>query len=438
MKPDTQAAAYNPPPGHDDEIDLFELAAGLWRRKWLIAGATAAAGSLALVYLLVSTPVFQAKAYLRPPLASQLVRINETGVLTIDSDGAFKRVVAEARSLDAQRAVFKTNLEGFLKDAPTGTADEDALFLNAFSPRIQLDIRGNGKNGTDSDELGLTIAFQHPDPVYSAAVANELARVAEERALRSVLDEMQSSLRTKIQALNEQILQEERVLREGSADKIARMQEQDKLWRLQLQDQISTLKSKARQLREDRVARLEEALAIAGRLGLENPAPVSMLSRDQGYTNPPALAADRFTEEEPLFLRGSRMLEAELAVLRDRQSDAHMHPELRELEQKLALLDNNREIEILRGRENYRAFTENTEELRAQIARLEGFLKQMYDSVQMMRVDQHAIPPSSPIKPRKALVMAVALMAGALLGILAALILNAVDNRHRERELPGS
>jgi LPS O-antigen subunit length determinant protein (WzzB/FepE family) len=286
MKPDTQAASYNPPPGYDDEIDLFELVAGLWRRKWLIAGSTLAAGILAIIYLLASTPTFEAKAYLRPPLASQLVRINETGVLNIDSDGAFNRVVAEARSLDAQRAVFKANLEGFLEDAPAGQ-DDDALFLDAFIPRIQLDIRGNGKNDTSSDELSLTIAFQHWSPAYSAAVANELARVAEERALRGVLDELQSSLRTKIQALNEQILQAEGVLREGSDDKIARMQEQDKLWRLQLQDRINTLKDKARQLREDRIARLEEALAIASRLGLDNPAPVSMLSRDQGYTNPP-------------------------------------------------------------------------------------------------------------------------------------------------------
>nr|WP_269473300.1 Wzz/FepE/Etk N-terminal domain-containing protein [Kineobactrum salinum] len=414
-------------------MDLFELIAGLWHRKWLIAGLTLTAGILAVIYLLISTPTFEAKTYLRPPLASQLVSINETGVLEIDPESAFNRVAFEARSLDVQRAVFEANQEGFLQDTPTQQLNEGALFMDAFTPKVQLDIRGNGKNDTNSDELRLTIAFQHWNPAYSARVANDLARVAEERALRSVLDELQSSLRTKIQGLEEQIVQEELVLSEGSEDKIARLQEQDELWRLQLQDKINTLKSKARQLREDRIARLEEALAIASRLGLEDPAPVSLLQRDQREPNWMATAVDRPAEEEPLFLRGTRMLEAELAVLRDRKSDEHMHPELRELEQELALLEHNREVEILQSRESYRAFAENTQELRAQIARLEGFLKQMYDQVQMMRVDQQAIPPSRPIKPRKTLVVAVALMLGAVLGLVLALILNAVDTRRQEQ-----
>ncbi|QIB65965.1 hypothetical protein G3T16_11590 [Kineobactrum salinum] len=388
---------------------------------------------MAVIYLLISTPTFEAKTYLRPPLASQLVSINETGVLEIDPESAFNRVAFEARSLDVQRAVFEANQEGFLQDTPTQQLNEGALFMDAFTPKVQLDIRGNGKNDTNSDELRLTIAFQHWNPAYSARVANDLARVAEERALRSVLDELQSSLRTKIQGLEEQIVQEELVLSEGSEDKIARLQEQDELWRLQLQDKINTLKSKARQLREDRIARLEEALAIASRLGLEDPAPVSLLQRDQREPNWMATAVDRPAEEEPLFLRGTRMLEAELAVLRDRKSDEHMHPELRELEQELALLEHNREVEILQSRESYRAFAENTQELRAQIARLEGFLKQMYDQVQMMRVDQQAIPPSRPIKPRKTLVVAVALMLGAVLGLVLALILNAVDTRRQEQ-----
>ncbi len=124
-------------------------------------------------------------------------------------------MVYEARSLDAQRAVFKANLEGFLQDVPAEQLDEGALFLDDFTPKVQLDIQGNGKNDTSSDELNLTIAFQHWNPAYSATVANELARVAEERALRSVLDELQSSLRTKIQSLKEQILQAELVLSEG-------------------------------------------------------------------------------------------------------------------------------------------------------------------------------------------------------------------------------
>ncbi|MEP1596198.1 MAG: GNVR domain-containing protein, partial [Halieaceae bacterium] len=125
-------------------------------------------------------------------------------------------------------------------------------------------------------------------------------------------------------------------------------------------------------------------------------------------------------------------LGAELAVLRARTSDDQQITELRELEKKLQLLANNREIESLQARENFEPFVANAPVLREEISKLEGLLAQNYDDVSLMRVDQTAMVPTKPIKPRKSLIVAAAVVSGGMLGVLIALIRNAAAAR-RER-----
>ena len=54
---------YNP---SSSEIDLLDLFHSLWQQKKLIAGTSAVAGAVALGYVLITQPIYQASTVLRP------------------------------------------------------------------------------------------------------------------------------------------------------------------------------------------------------------------------------------------------------------------------------------------------------------------------------------------------------------------------------------
>ena len=57
------------------------------------------------------------------------------------------------------------------------------------------------------------------------------------------------------------------------------------------------------------------------------------------------------------------------------------------------MLKNNRRAEILSARDDYSAFVDKDGAIRAEIAKLIGYLEANYDDLSLSRVDQQAIPP---------------------------------------------
>ncbi len=426
---------FPPPTWVGEEIDFYELGVGLWQRKWIVLGITAVFFALAIAYLIQTTPVYESATRLRPPLASQLVAINETGQLELLPSDAFNRVVFEARSLDTQQQVFLNFRDRLLEKQISEREKLDQRFLRGFAPALSINIDGLGKKDVLA-ETTMSIRFQHTDPQIAAEIANALAATAQSRALAGVMDELQTLLATRIRMLESRITRNAEILQRKDEDTIVKLQEQDELKRRQLKDQIAALRAKARQLRADKMTELEEALAIARTLKVTEPATLQMLSRRDNGTESVSVSADLSTGPgDPLYLRGSRMLEAELSMLKQRSSDDHMVPELRDLQEQLQLLEHNRRIDILKARENYEALADNTDALRAEISQLQELLAASYEDVRLARVDQPAIARSTPVRPKTSLVLAIAAVAGLILGALAALILGAAENR-RQRLAP--
>lgn len=434
----TQPSRYpspsQPPPAAwvDDEIDLFELVAGLWQRKWIVLGITAAVVALAVAYLLLTSPVYESEARLRPPLASHLTAINETGQLELPPEEAFSRVIFEARSMEAQRDVFRAFSQRLLEEPSADPEDQIRYFLRSFTPALSTSISGLGKNDVLA-ETTLYIRYQHSDPQLAADVVNALATASRSRALDSVLDDLRTMLETRITLLQSRITQSADNLKLADQDLVVRLKEADELKRRELLDEMDALTAKARQLRADKIVELEEALAVALSLDITEPVTLEMLARSRTGDESVTVSTNLSRSQDPLYLRGSRILEAELETLKQRSSDAHMVPELRDLEEQLDLLEHNRQIEILQARENYGALADGTDELRAEINQLQELLADDYEEVQLARVDQPAIARSVPIKPKKSLTLAIATLAGGMLGVLVALIMGAVENRRREQ-----
>ncbi|WP_028486031.1 LPS O-antigen chain length determinant protein WzzB [Thiomicrorhabdus chilensis] len=161
-----------------------------------------------------------------------------------------------------------------------------------------------------------------------------------------------------------------------------------------LHDQVASLRKIEKERRLDRVVQLQEAANIARSLDLKEPmmsAPqVNIVNMEGGKS-----------QGMPLYYLGYQLLEAELSALKSRENDDPFIGELRGLQQKLSEL----------------------QELKLDIKKFG-----------VVTVDQFALPAAKPIKPKKALILAVGGVLGLMLGVFVALIRRAVKNRKMEQK----
>ena len=149
-----------------------------------------------------------------------------------------------------------------------------------------------------------------------------------------------------------------------------------------IERQIEVLRTAAEKRRKDRIVRLSEALLVAEAVGADAPQVTAGKTSSDG-----ALA--EFMDGSLVYMRGAKAVRAELSVLEKRENDDPFIPELRGLESQLEFL---RKVDI--NPDNVRVFT----------------------------LDSAAEVPQTPIKPKKALILALGLVLGGMLGVFVALI----------------
>lgn len=134
-------------------------------------------------------------------------------------------------------------------------------------------------------------------------------------------------------------------------------------------------------------------------------------------------------QEAPLYFLGTEALTAERDALKNRTSDDFVEPRIAEIQSELTLLENNREVEILKAREGEDLYLTNLAQLREEASRLKG-IKLDTERLRLVRLDQPALQSLNPIKPKKALILALGLVLGAMLGVFVALV-RSLMNRDR-------
>jgi len=152
-----------------------------------------------------------------------------------------------------------------------------------------------------------------------------------------------------------------------------------------ISDNLASIRSVAQARRMNRVIRLKEALEIAKAAGVTN----SEINQ----------AANELNME---YMRGVKAIDREIQLLNARKSDDPFIKEISNLKQ--------------------------------QYAYLEG-IKIDAEAIQVVRIDQIALEPEKPIKPKKILVISIAILLGGMLGIFAAFIRHAINKRKEDTEL---
>ena len=133
-------------------------------------------------------------------------------------------------------------------------------------------------------------------------------------------------------------------------------------------------------------------------------------------------------QQIPLYFMGSEALEAERNALLQRRSDDFTEPRVAQIAKELQLLANNRQIEVLNKRENEDLFLKDLAAWREEAARLRS-LQVDASNLKLISIDQLAVEPLRPIKPKKALILALGLVLGGMLGLFIALIRNMVRRK---------
>ncbi len=346
---------------HEDtrEIDLLELCSNLWKEKWVIVIFTVFGAVLAIAYALLATPIYRTEATVIPPRQSDIVAFNVGRLSVSAAQRSPGSVPLPDYTTDQVYEVFKRNLlsdslrnrffeDHFLPYLGVSAADEVASARDALLRRFNRTLIVRQRDQRGSPDY-YEVAVELKDPKLAAAWANEYIAAAADRASKEMVENVISEITTR--------------------SRVAEIR-------------IEGLRVFAQQQRQDRIARLREALGIATALGIEDP----QVTAGRAFADS-ELAA--FVEGDLMYMRGKRALEAELNMLENRENDDPFIPELRTLESQMTML---RGINLDK------------------------------DAVSVFTLDGAADVPETPIKPNRPLIMLLGVLLGGGLGVLLALL----------------
>ena len=409
-------------PYRDDEIDLVELAIKIWQRKIWIIAITLVFTILAIIYAKLATPTFKLEGVFRPISNEQFTELNLSGVVEITPEKAMERYLNILESRELRRQLFNQPGIGEKYSPEEKTATTDQIF-DKFNEDLKVVVPVEKKGGgfiADANFLN----FFHENPEYGAGVVNTMLDLANKLSVQELKAEYVLIRDKKITFLENSITNKLKLAKEDRELRIRALTEQNTLEVRNVLDRLEVARVTSKMVRMDRIKVLQEAISIAAALNLEMPTTLGQLSRPESNRGT-LVNAEVKNVEDPMYLRGTKFLSSELQTLQQRENDDFADQSIRDLEAELELLKRNREVEMLQIREDDRAAIANEiNPLRAQIVALQG-QSVNFANIQFVRIDQQAMVPAKPIRPKKLLIVAMVTMLGMMIGILMALLVPA-------------
>ncbi|SFO79735.1 Wzz/FepE/Etk N-terminal domain-containing protein [Pseudomonas borbori] len=403
-----------------DEIDLAALFRALWEQKLLIVLVTVLGGMLAAAYAFQVTPVYQVQSVLRPAAIKDLDALNRTGVYKLAPAQAMKRVGATVESYDTRLEFFRAN-QGLFEALRQPNRSLEQTFERFNQEAFKMLLPDPKKADNLSAYVGVQLTY--PQGVDGVALVNGLVEYSVQIERERIAADLAVVIQNRLNQLDAQMAAA-RASYEASKDaKIAKLQEADSLKRANLQDELKALRQQLKTRRDNRVAQLDEAVRIAKALGISKPATPSSLGEAERVAQGNVIRTEVNNQQIPLYFMGSEALEAERNALLQRRSDDFTEPRIAQIAKELQLLANNRQIEMLNKRESEDLFLKDLASWRGEAARLRN-LNVDVSSLKLVSIDQVALEPLRPIKPKKALILALGLVLGGVLGLFIALLRN--------------
>jgi LPS O-antigen subunit length determinant protein (WzzB/FepE family) len=405
-------------PVYHEEIDLLELARALWRQRLLILVITLGVGSIGAAFAFLSPRYYQAQSVLRPAAIRDLDQLNQLGFYSLSPKQALARVGAALDSYDNRLGYFRANRPLFEALAQPGRSLEQTFeeFNSSSFSMLQPDPK---QRDTATPFVGIKLTY--PEDIQGAEVINGFVQYSIDTVRSQVAADVDTLIQNRLNLLTSK-MEAARANYEATKDvQIAKLTEADNLKRVQLQDELRALRLQLKTRRENRISQLNEAITIAKSLGISKPSTPSSLGAAEQNIQGSIIRTEVNNQQIPLYFMGTEALEAERKALMARRSDDFTEPRIAQINKELKLLEANRKVELLKSRENEDLFLKGLAGWREEAARLQAW-KIDTAGLRLVAIDQQAIEPLSPVKPRKALILALSLVVGSMLGILVALV----------------
>lgn len=346
-----------------DEIGLVDIVKVLIEQKLIIFVVTAICTSLAIAASLMLPQIYKVEAVILPPLAESVEKLNIPNIeensdpyfFEIDAIELYSELIDNIKSNRLQRQYFVENqLFQFFKtsDEKNETRSEDEVFTNEFHEKLSV----NGVKDDIKNNRFITITFEGQRSDRIAEWLNGFIKLADEETINA-----QTRLFfKKVQRVKDSVFQ-----------------------------RIESLRFMEQARRLDMIAQLEEAANIATLLGwIERPENPDFVYEEVEMRK---LNMSFSLQEIPLYLRGAKVLHAEIDILKERKNDDPFIEDLRNLEQQYNFLSS---------------------------------VKQDTNNVHAMRIDRYAITDEKPIKPKRKLIVAIGFVFGLILSVVSVFIRN--------------
>jgi chain length determinant protein (polysaccharide antigen chain regulator) len=327
-----------------NEVDLRMLISALWRQRWVIIGAVIVATVIAAAYAFLSNPVYEAKVVVVPPTQNDIANYNygrtaDNELAPFDVKDVYGVFLRNLQADSLRREFFYKTYIPSLSEADRKKPVE--TLYNDFSKVLTVSIVG--KDNPDR----YAVAAKDEQPELTVILIGKYIGRASELAKKEMIKNISSE-----------------------ADVLAR----------NIQQQIVSIREIGQKVREDSITKLREALIVAEAIGLEKPPIVSGSAEIKVAGN---------LDEQPLYMRGSKALRAEIENLETRKSDDPFINKLRELQTKSRFYTN-----------------------------LESNIR----DVEVFRMDGQAELPDTPVQPKKVLLLLLGAILGLVFGVIIAFI----------------
>ena len=405
----------NSPLAVSDEIDLVELLRTLYGQKLLILLATCLVTAVAAGYAFLATPYYQVQSMVRPVSQGALDALNGTGIYELTPDDALARVASSLSSYERRLAFFRDNRElfaGLLSDGQVFEQAFERFNQDAFSMQ-QADPE---KINSLSQYVGISLTY--PGKMDGVTVVNGFVDYVIEYERARIKADLEVLVRNRLASLDSLMAAARASYQASKEAEIAALIEDNSLKRAQVADELAALRQELKVRRENRIQVLAEAINIAESLGISAPTTPSAMLGQQGSGQ--VIRTEINSRDIPLYFMGATALRAEREVLSDRKSDDFTEPRVVELETQLTLLENNRQVDVLRQRRNEDLYLKAFASLREERSALESIIFNP-DGMSIVQVDRLAQSSDVPVKPRRLLIIVLGLVLGCMLGVILAL-----------------
>lgn len=371
------------------------------------------AGAIAVGYVLLAQPVYQASTVLRPAAINELDALNRSEVYKLPPQEALLKVSSALDSYETRLSFFRDHQDLFKPLEKKGISLEQSFEL--FN-RDAINLVLPDPKRADSLSPFIKLELTYPDTINGVEILNGFVEYAIDSQREQIGADLKVIINNRLRELDEKITAARSAYRSDKQTKIAGLTETDTVQVAKLKDELQALRLQLKTERESRIAQLNEAISIATSLGITNPTMPSAMADAAAGSSSRLMRTEITSQTLPLYFMGTKALQAERAALLKRTSDDFTDKRVSDIGRELNLLEVNRQVEMLGKRMNEDLFLKNIEPLRAEVARL-GNLKTDMSHLGLVSIDRKAQTPMYPIKPKKVLIVGFALVLGLLAGL---------------------